>query len=171
MIVSGLVGSTDWKGCRESRRCSRDTYPGSYITKHTSLRRSFRGNAVSDAVPQHTRRRGKQAQRPHRALIRGVSGWICYASHATNPRKALRGDIQKSMFKRSCQLLAINAHKTAPRTGQSGAGITYGPFVGWHKGCEMRPAEVEEARGARLTWELRRKGRGKPNKQNPNRQN
>jgi len=28
-----------WEGCRESRRCSRDTYPDSYITKYTSIRR------------------------------------------------------------------------------------------------------------------------------------
>ena len=28
-----------WDGCRESRRCSRDTNPESYITKHTSIRR------------------------------------------------------------------------------------------------------------------------------------
>ena len=41
MIHSGLVGPTDfslWEGCRESRRCSRDTYPESYITKYTSTR-------------------------------------------------------------------------------------------------------------------------------------
>ena len=29
-----------WAGHRESRRCSRDTYPESYITKYTSIRRS-----------------------------------------------------------------------------------------------------------------------------------
>jgi len=28
-----------WEGCRESRTCSRDTYPESYITKYTSIRR------------------------------------------------------------------------------------------------------------------------------------
>ena len=28
-----------WQGCRESRRCSRDTCPESYITKYTSIRR------------------------------------------------------------------------------------------------------------------------------------
>ena len=28
-----------WEGCRESRRCPRDTYPESYITKYTSIRR------------------------------------------------------------------------------------------------------------------------------------
>jgi len=27
-----------WEGYRGSRRCSRDTYPESYITKHTSIR-------------------------------------------------------------------------------------------------------------------------------------
>jgi len=29
-----------WAGYRESRRCSRDTYPESYITKYTSIRRN-----------------------------------------------------------------------------------------------------------------------------------
>ena len=28
-----------WEGCRESRRCSRDTYQESYIAKYTSIRR------------------------------------------------------------------------------------------------------------------------------------
>ena len=28
-----------WEGCHESRRCSRDTYPESYITEYTSTRR------------------------------------------------------------------------------------------------------------------------------------
>jgi len=28
-----------WEGCHESRRCSRDTYPESYITKYTGIRR------------------------------------------------------------------------------------------------------------------------------------
>ena len=28
-----------WEGCRESRRYSRDTFPESYITKYTSIRR------------------------------------------------------------------------------------------------------------------------------------
>jgi hypothetical protein len=27
------------EGCRESRKCSRDTYPESYITKYTGIRR------------------------------------------------------------------------------------------------------------------------------------
>ena len=27
-----------WKVCREGRRCTRDTYPESYITKRTSIR-------------------------------------------------------------------------------------------------------------------------------------
>ena len=42
----------DGEGCRESRRCSRDTYPQSYITKYTSIRRQ---KAVRDAggAPAH----------------------------------------------------------------------------------------------------------------------
>ena len=39
MIDSGLVGSTDWERYHNSRRCSRGTYPESYITKYTSVRR------------------------------------------------------------------------------------------------------------------------------------
>ena len=29
------------EGCRESRRCSRDTYPESYFTKYTSIQRQY----------------------------------------------------------------------------------------------------------------------------------
>ena len=36
--VSLLVGMM-WEGCRASRRCSRDTFPKSYITKHTTITR------------------------------------------------------------------------------------------------------------------------------------
>ena len=41
LIDQGSVGSTDshWEGYHESRRCSRDTYPESYTTKYTSIRR------------------------------------------------------------------------------------------------------------------------------------
>ena len=50
VIASGLVGSTD--GYHESRRCSGDTYPESYITKYTSIRRqsSLLGPPLSDAA-------------------------------------------------------------------------------------------------------------------------
>ena len=50
MIDSGLVGSTDFRSSHpqghepehhESRRCSRDSYPESYITKYTSIRRNI----------------------------------------------------------------------------------------------------------------------------------
>ena len=34
------------------------------------------------------------------------------------PPKVLRGGISKSILKRPCQFLAINAHKMAPRTNQ-----------------------------------------------------
>jgi len=37
LVNSGAVIDS---GCRESRRCSRDTYPESYITKYTSIRRA-----------------------------------------------------------------------------------------------------------------------------------
>ena len=32
---SFITSTGAWKGCRESRRCSRGTYTGSYITEHT----------------------------------------------------------------------------------------------------------------------------------------
>ena len=35
------------QGCRESRRCSTDTYPESYITEYTEL---YEGNALRPAI-------------------------------------------------------------------------------------------------------------------------
>ena len=35
--LNGFSFITSWEGCRESRRCSRDTYPESYITKYTKI--------------------------------------------------------------------------------------------------------------------------------------
>ena len=47
LMVQCLHGSDRlWAGYHESRRCSRDTYPESYITKHTSIRREMRGGHV-----------------------------------------------------------------------------------------------------------------------------
>ena len=40
LTISGRVFR--WGGYHESRRCSRDTFPESYITKYTSIRRSSR---------------------------------------------------------------------------------------------------------------------------------
>ena len=37
--ASAFALSRLWEGSLESRRCSRDTYPQSYITKYTSIRR------------------------------------------------------------------------------------------------------------------------------------
>jgi len=56
VIDPGLVGSTDfdsWEGCRESRRCSRDTYPDSYVTRYTSIRRK-RARAHHIGEPKQT---------------------------------------------------------------------------------------------------------------------
>jgi len=39
--VSQLLMGPLWEGYRESRRCSRDTYPESYITQYTSIRRKY----------------------------------------------------------------------------------------------------------------------------------
>jgi len=44
-----------WEGCRESRSCSRDTYPESYITKYTRIRRiTFEGPCVGIAAYSDT---------------------------------------------------------------------------------------------------------------------
>ena len=48
--ISGL-----WEGYHESRKCSRDTYPGSYITKYTGIRReiSFKAHSVEEDHRPH----------------------------------------------------------------------------------------------------------------------
>jgi len=60
VIDSRLVGSTDfqsshpqglWEGYRESRRCSSDTYPESYIAKYTSIRRQSRPEIRARRAP------------------------------------------------------------------------------------------------------------------------
>ena len=57
LIDSGLVGSTDfWKGFRESRRCSRDTYPESYITKYTLVYEDKHTGGVSMDLGEDVRR-------------------------------------------------------------------------------------------------------------------
>ena len=38
-LVNRLRVDWLWEGCQETRRCSRDTFPGSSITKYTSIRR------------------------------------------------------------------------------------------------------------------------------------
>ena len=40
--VTCVDRNDSWEGYRESRICSRDTYPESYITEHTSIRRLTR---------------------------------------------------------------------------------------------------------------------------------
>ena len=39
-----------WEGCRKSRRCSRDTYPESYITKYTSIRGTPSQSNISPSI-------------------------------------------------------------------------------------------------------------------------
>ena len=46
MIGSGLL----WEGFRESRRCSRDTYPESYITEYTSVYEDKHGVGAPEAI-------------------------------------------------------------------------------------------------------------------------
>jgi hypothetical protein len=47
VIDSGFL----WEGYHERRRCSRDTYPESYITQYTSIRRLFiKGSTCVEGV-------------------------------------------------------------------------------------------------------------------------
>ena len=68
--------SVCWEGFRESRRCSGDTYPESYITEYTSCTK----NIVSRAVASHRRPRGApsdtfetQTSQPHAHPYKGTS--------------------------------------------------------------------------------------------------
>ena len=46
LTESGWSFVAGQEGCRKSRRYSRDTYPESYITKYTSIRRVARGRCL-----------------------------------------------------------------------------------------------------------------------------
>ena len=73
MTDSGLVGSTDfhslhpqghepehhWEGNRESRRCTRGTFPESYITKCTSMRRFITVEAIRSRAAIGARSRNR----------------------------------------------------------------------------------------------------------------
>ena len=55
--------------------------------------------------------------------VRSIRTRCCFAmtdviQACSKPPKVLRGGISKSILKRPCQFLAINAHKMAPRTNQ-----------------------------------------------------
>ena len=43
--VGHIPDDRSGRGCHESRRCSRDTYPESHITKYTSIRKKTKGTA------------------------------------------------------------------------------------------------------------------------------
>ena len=75
LIDSGLV----WEGYRESRRCSRDTYPESYITKYTSIRRLRLRSGGSGSHPKQRLRLGwglGLRERRERGLICGGCGGV-----------------------------------------------------------------------------------------------
>ena len=65
---SGSVGSTVWEGYRESRRCSRDTYPESYITKYASKRkqRDVFAPSNSQSVPENEKMNAHQVREVER---------------------------------------------------------------------------------------------------------
>jgi len=58
-----------WEGCRESRRYSRETYPESYITKYTSIRRNEPG--LTKLVSPHRPRHGLKAFHPKNGSSQG----------------------------------------------------------------------------------------------------
>ena len=75
VIDSGFVGSTDvhsslpqgHEGYHESRRCSRDTYPESYITKSTSIREKKQLGRAK--LARATRLRQRSVQRFRGGLV------------------------------------------------------------------------------------------------------
>ena len=66
-----------WEGYPESRRCSRDTYPESYITKYTSIRRlwfrprSFGGQGTRNCMIEWGRQRQDICPRSQLFRLRG----------------------------------------------------------------------------------------------------
>ena len=90
---------------------------GLVFKAHRCLYHSALGLRVKERR-SHSRRRemaqDKSSSEPDAVSVH-FGGW---------PRQALRGVISKVNFHQVCQLLTTISHKTAPRTGQSGAGIT-----------------------------------------------
>ena len=72
---------------------------------------------IIEPVPSFVRNKWMKTAREREARMQ-AGLWPC-------PRKALRGGISKVNFHQVCQLLTTISHKMAPRTGQSGAGITW----------------------------------------------
>ena len=62
--------------------------------------------------------RGRRGKRDggERGEIKEREKFYLFLSHTNHPRPFV-GVSQKSIFNRPCQVLAINAHKMAPRTG------------------------------------------------------
>ena len=105
-----------WKGCRESRRFSRDTYPESNITKYTSIRRlnagfhlSLRFEACLDPTPRpRTHSPPPRATTPTLALRHPRCGRLrtplhpCFRSH---PCEKARSSSEHRRY-RGAQLVA-----------------------------------------------------------------
>jgi len=102
VIDCGLVGTTDFLGHHESRRCSRDTtYPESYITKYTSIRREIRRKSGnwSHSTPLATeqqlhrdvqRFRGGLVSKAHRLLRHSTQGLRVIKKKRRRPNAARR---------------------------------------------------------------------------------
>jgi len=72
-----------WEGYRESRRCSRDTYPESYITKYTCIRRSI----VHEPSPRQALRTLSRARSWSRLPVLGAILWASIAKRYQNLQK------------------------------------------------------------------------------------
>ena len=70
-----IGGLNSWEGCHQSRRCSRNTYSESYITKYTSIRR-FKEN------PSHLRQILRRQASNHLRQILRRQGVGCTAAYA-----------------------------------------------------------------------------------------
>ena len=104
-----------WEGCRESRRCSRDTYPESYITKYTSIRRE---QTSSHYYTQRTNQLTSVAWQVHRAVWKGKE--VAVKVQRTGLDALFKNDLQNLKF-------AAKVRPTLCRTCTSRLWLTWRP--------------------------------------------
>ena len=135
LIDSGLVGRTNFVRGRDTRQedvekpfdssTRRVTYPESYVTKYTTYTkikpkaaRSIHRTASTLTLPlSHSLPLSLSHTHSLTLTLSQPRGSGQSRSKAV-PAGLFVGVFQKSILNRVCQLLAIRAHKMAPRTGQ-----------------------------------------------------
>jgi hypothetical protein len=86
-----------WKGSRESRRCSRDTYPETYITTYTSIKK--KDGPTSDQLAGN-----KQSTESHisrLAVFFDTMYFLISFRKSTLPQKAVNLNFQQVMVNQS----------------------------------------------------------------------